>query len=145
MMTKEELIASDDSVLLDLIDRAKGNTGKDFSSAMDCDFSYTFVTTELQRRGYKNGWYKEQQSKKQEDEVMVIDATQNTKTVRKAFSVSEDVAEKWAEFTKGVPGRTALMDKALSDFMDKAQKGKVKVEFELGKQQVEAEEAEAAE
>ena len=39
----------------------KGHTGKDFSESMDCDFSYTFRTTELQKRGYKNGWYKEQQ------------------------------------------------------------------------------------
>ena len=140
-MTKEELIASDDSVLLDLIDRAKGNTGKDFGSAMDCDFSYTFLTTELQKRGYKNGWYKDQQIS-EEDRVMVIDATQNAKTVRKAYTVSEEVAEKWSEFTKGVPGRSVLLDKALTDFMDKAQKSKVKVEFELGKQQVEAEEAE---
>ncbi len=142
MMTKEELVASADAILLDLVDKSKGHTGKDFGESMDCDFSYTFLTGELQKRGYKNGWYKEQitQQISQEDAIMVIDATQTAKTVRKAYTVSEDVAEKWADFTKGVPGRSVLLDKALIDFMDKAQKSRVEVKFELGKQQVEAEE-----
>ena len=136
MMTKEELIASADDILLDLVDKSKGHTGKDFGEYMDCDFSYTFLTTELQKRGYKNGWYKEQQITEisEEDAVMVIDVTPTTKTVRKAYTVSEEVAEKWSDFTKGVPGRSVLLDKALTDFMDKAQKSKVEVKFELGKQ-----------
>lgn len=117
MMTKEELIASDDSVLLDLIDRAKGNTGKDFSTAMKCDFSYSFVTTELQRRGYKNGWYKENAI--EEDKARFVNIEPDVKIIRRSYTIPEEIAKEWSEYTKNMPTKEIILGMALKDFMEK--------------------------
>ena len=57
-MTKEELQQKSDKELLALVEKSKGHTGNDFSEYMNCDFSYSFLTTTLKDRGYENGWHK---------------------------------------------------------------------------------------
>ena len=57
-MTKEELQHKSDKELLALVEKSKGHTGNDFSEYMNCDFSYSFLTTTLKDRGYENGWHK---------------------------------------------------------------------------------------
>lgn len=57
-MTKEEVQQKTDAELLQMIQRAQGHTGKDFTAHMGCDFSYSYLTGLLRDRGYENGWHK---------------------------------------------------------------------------------------
>lgn len=80
MITKEQLQQMSDSELLDMVTNAKGHTGKDFGATFDCDFSYSFLTGELQKRGYENGFYKPIE-KMSDDEIRAEFERRNLGTV----------------------------------------------------------------
>ena len=131
-MTKEELQQKSDKELLALVEKSKGHTGNDFSEYMNCDFSYSFLTTTLKDRGYENGW-----NKTSEGNSLVIKPTaicmkkSDKETTRKSFIIDEDVASEWKEFNKNVPFPSVTLGFALRRFMDDYKSGLIKFELEI--------------
>ena len=132
-MTKEEVQQKTDEELIQMIQKSQGFTGKEFSDRMNCDFSYSYLTGLLKKRGYENGWHKTTsegsspivkpvvlQMKKSDDEVS-----------RQSYMVEKSVADEWKQFNKNVPYKTVTLGWALRRFMDDVRSGRVKFELEL--------------
>lgn len=126
--TKDELQTMTDDQLLDMADRAKGHT-KDFQDYMTCDFSYSFLTDTLQKRGYVNGWYKPATVSRIECAETVILRSQEPGK-RLTLTVDPAVAEEWHEVASSVRHQQALATVALSRLIRAAKDGKIK--FEIG-------------
>ena len=131
-MTKEELQQKSDKELLALVEKSKGHTGNDFSEYMNCDFSYTFLTTTLKDRGYENGWHKTSEGNSLVIKPTAICMKKSDKdTTRKSFIIDEDVASEWKEFNKNVPFPSVTLGCALRRFMDDYKSGLIKFELEI--------------
>lgn len=131
-MTKEELQQKSDKELLALVEKSKGHTGNDFSEYMNCDFSYSFLTTTLKDRGYENGWHKTSEGTSPVIKPTAICMKKSDKdTTRKSFIIDEDVASEWKEFNKNVPFPSVTLGCALRRFMDDYKSGLIKFELEI--------------
>ena len=131
-MTKEELQQKSDIELLALVEKSKGHTGNDFSEYMNCDFSYSFLTTTLKDRGYENGWHKTSEGTSPVIKPTAICMKKSDKeTTRKSFIIDEDVASEWKEFNKNVPFPSVTLGCALRRFMDDYKSGLIKFELEI--------------
>ena len=131
-MTKEELQQKSDKELLSLVEKSKGHTGNDFSDYMNCDFSYSFLTTTLKDRGYENGWHKTSEGTSPDIKPTAICMKKSDKdTTRKSFIIDEDVASEWKEFNKNVPFPSVTLGCALRRFMDDYKSGLIKFELEI--------------
>ena len=131
-MTKEELQQKSDKELLALVEKSKGHTGNDFSEYMNCDFSYSFLTTTLKDRGYENGWHKTSEGNSPVIKPTAICMKKSDKeTTRKSFIIDEDVASEWKEFNKNVPFPSVTLGCALRRFMDDYKSGLIKFELEI--------------
>ena len=131
-MTKEELQQKSDKELLALVEKSKGHTGNDFSEYMNCDFSYSFLTTTLKDRGYENGWHKTSEGNSPVIKPTAICMKKSVKdTTRKSFIIDEDVAAEWKEFNKNVPFPSVTLGFALRRFMDDYKSGLIKFELEI--------------
>lgn len=131
-MTKEELQQNSDKELLALVEKSKGHTGNDFSEYMNCDFSYSFLTTTLKDRGYENGWHKTSEGNSPVIKPTAICMKKSDKdTTRKSFIIDEDVASEWKEFNKNVPFPSVTLGFALRRFMDDYKSGLIKFELEI--------------
>lgn len=131
-MTKEELQQKSDKELLALVEKSKGHTGNDFSEYMNCDFSYSFLTTTLKDRGYENGWHKTSEGNSPVIKPTAICMKKSDKdTTRKSFIIDEDVASEWKEFNKNVPFPSVTLGFALRRFMDDYKSGLIKFELEI--------------
>ena len=131
-MTKEELQQKSDKELLALVEKSKGHTGNDFSEYMNCDFSYSFLTTTLKDRGYENGWHKTSEGTSPVIKPTAICMKKSDKeTTRKSFIIDEDVASEWKEFNKNVPFPSVTLRCALRRFMDDYKSGLIKFELEI--------------
>ena len=131
-MTKEELQQKSDKELLALVEKSKGHTGNDFSEYMNCDFSYSFLTTTLKDRGYENGWHKTSKGTSPVIKPTAICMKKSDKnTTRKSFIIDEDVASEWKEFNKNVPFPSVTLGCALRRFMDDYKSGLIKFELEI--------------
>ena len=131
-MTKEELQQKSDKELLALVEKSKGHTGNDFSEYMNCDFSYSFLTTTLKDRGYENGWHKTSEGTSPVIKPTAICMKKSDKdTTRKSFIIDEDVASEWKEFNKNVPFPSVTLGCALRRFMYDYKSGLIKFELEI--------------
>ena len=131
-MTKEELQQKSDKELLALVEKSKGHTGNDFSEYMNCDFSYSFLTTTLKDRGYENGWHKTSEGNSPVIKPTALCMKKSDKdTTRKSFIIDEDVASEWKEFNKNVPFPSVTLGCALRRFMDDYKSGLIKFELEI--------------
>lgn len=131
-MTKEELQQKSDSELLALVEKSKGHTGNDFSVFMNCDFSYSFLTTTLKDRGYENGWHKTSDTPSSSIRPVTIKMCKSDEEVsRQSYMVEKSVAKEWKQFNKNVPYKTVTLGYALRRFMDDYKSGRIKFEFEI--------------
>ena len=131
-MTKEELQQKSDIELLALVEKSKGHTGNDFSEYMNCDFSYSFLTTTLKDRGYENGWHKTSEGTSPVIKPTAICMKKSDKkTTRKSFIIDEDVAAEWKEFNKNVPFPSVTLGCALRRFMEDYRSGRITFELEI--------------
>lgn len=131
-LTKEELQQKSDKELLALVEKSKGHTGNDFSEYMNCDFSYSFLTTTLKDRGYENGWHKTSEGNSPVIKPTAICMKKPDKnTTRKSFIIDEDVASEWKEFNKNVPFPSVTLGCALRRFMYDYKSGLIKFELEI--------------
>ena len=131
-MTKEELQQKSDKELLALVEKSKGHTGNDFSEYMNCDFSYSFLTTTLKDRGYENGWHKTSEGTSPVIKPTAICMKKSDKkTTRKSFIIDEDVASEWKEFNKNVPFPSVTLGCALRRFMEDYRSGRITFELEI--------------
>ena len=131
-MTKEKLQQKSDIELLALVEKSKGHTGNDFGEYMNCDFSYSFLTTTLKDRGYENGWHKTSEGNSPVIKPTAICMKKSDKeTTRKSFIIDEDVASEWKEFNKNVPFPSVTLGCALRRFMDDYKSGLIKFELEI--------------
>ena len=118
-MTKEQVQQKSDKEILEMIERAKGNTGNNFSNYMNCDFSYTFLTSILKDRGYENGWHKVTSSAPSvaKPETILMRKTTDEVT-RQTFMIEKSIADDWKAFNQNVPYKTVTIGCALQRFMD---------------------------
>lgn len=131
-MTKEELQQKSDKELLALVEKSKGHTGNDFSEYMNCDFSYSFLTTTLKDRGYENGWHKTSEGSSPVVKPTVIRMKKSDEgTTRKSFIIDEGVAAEWKEFNKNVPFPSVTLGCALRRFMEDYRSGRITFELEI--------------
>ena len=131
-ITKEECQQKSDAELLAMVAKAQGHTAKDFSEYMNCDFSYSFLTTTLKDRGYENGWHKTSEGTSPVIKPTAICMKKSDKeTTRKSFIIDEDVASEWKEFNKNVPFPSVTLGCALRRFMDDYKSGLIKFELEI--------------
>ena len=136
MMTKEELTKLSDVELFAMVQKSLGHTGKDFGEHMDCDFSYSFLTKELKRRGWENGWHKLRDNgdvtpEESQTDVVRLAPVPLEKTTRKTFLVSTSVAERWNILATKLPYKTAATDAALNRFLDDYEAGHLKFELDV--------------
>ncbi len=131
-MTKEEAQQKSDAELLQMIQRAQGHTGKDFSEYMNCDFSYTYLTGLIRDRGYENGWHKTSEGSSPVVKPTVIRMKKSENgTTRKSFIIDEDVAEEWKSFNKNVPFPSVTLGCALRRFMEDYHSGRITFKLEI--------------
>lgn len=133
MMTQEELKTVSDDVLLAMVAKAKGHTGNEFKSYMDTNFSYTTLTSELQRRGYSCGWHKVSDNLDKKHNIEVVDLRKTEETIRTSFLIGKNTAARWKSFCEPIQCKTVLLNEALKRFIDDVEVGKVKLEvsFEM--------------
>lgn len=131
-MTKEELQHKSDRELLSLVESSKGHTGNDFGEYMNCDFSYSYLTTVLKDRGYENGWHKTSDAPTTAVKPVTIQMRKSDDTVsRQSYMIDKSVAEEWKQFNKNVPYKTVTLGYALRRFMEDYNSGRIKFEFEI--------------
>ena len=130
-MTKEELQQKSDRELLSLVERSKGHTGNDFGEYMNCDFSYSYLTTVLKDRGYENGWHKTSDAPSTTKPVTIQMRKSEDTVSRQSYMIDKSVAEEWKQFNKNVPYKTVTLGYALRRFMDDYNSGRIKFEFEI--------------
>ncbi len=131
-LSKEAVKSLSDSELLQMLKDAKGHTGTDFGRYMNCEFSYTYLTSILEDRGYKNGWYKAGKGSSPTIRPDIITMSMpNGETVRKSFIIDSDTAKQWKEFNKKIPFPSVTLSAALIRFMDDYKDGKIKFELEI--------------
>lgn len=131
-MTKEEAQQKSDAELLQMIQDATGHTGKDFPDYMNCDFSYTYLTSLIRDRGYENGWHKTSEGSSPIVKPTIIRMKKSDEeTVRPGYSVDKSVAEEWKQFNKNVPYKTVTLGYALRRFMDDVRSGRIIFELEI--------------
>lgn len=131
-ITKEEAQQMTDTELLQMVQKATGHTGKDFTDYMGCDFSYTYLTGLLKDRGYENGWHKTSEGSSPVVKPTIIRMKKSDEgTTRKSFIIDEDVAAEWKEFNKNVPFPSVTIGWALRRFMDDYNSGRIKFELEI--------------
>lgn len=130
-MTMEELQASDDEILLEMVELAKGHTNSnDFKEHLWADFSYSFLTGELKNRHYVNGWYKVGDATVMpRPEVVTLRNTGGGD--RLTLTVDTAVKTAWHNLTARVPYKKALAIAALSRFIDAVNAGRIKFEVDL--------------
>lgn len=135
-MSKEELQKLPDSTLLQMVEKSAGHTGADFSAYLSCDFSYSYLTGELKRRGYLNGWHKAGGSAKasvedaHEPEIITLGKKSENESGRRiTLTASKDVADVWRNLTLPLPDKQSITDAALKRFIDDVKAGRVKFEF----------------
>lgn len=130
-MSKEELQRKSDSELLSLIEKSKGHTGNDFGDYMNCDFSYSYLTTVLKDRGYENGWHKTSNVPLSINPITIQMKKSSDNVARQSYMIEKSVAEEWKNFNKDVPFKTVTLGYALRRFMDDYKSGRIKFEFEI--------------
>ena len=130
-MTKEELQQKSDRELLSLVESSKGHTGNDFGEYMNCDFSYSYLTTVLKDRGYENGWHKTSDAPSTTKPVTIQMRKSEDTVSRQSYMIDKSVAEEWKQFNKNVPYKTVTLGYALRRFMDDYNSGRIKSEFEI--------------
>ena len=124
LITKDECRNMSDSDLLHMVNNATGHTGKDFGEYMNCDFSYSFLTGELQKRGYINDWHKVTNDDNDNKDITYINMQKSkNETVRQAFLIDKEINDKWKQFNQNIPYKTVTINNALSRFMDDYKKG----------------------
>ncbi len=131
-MTKDEVQALSDSELLQMVQKALGHTGKDFTEFMHCDFSYTYLTGLLRERGYENGWHKTSEGAPPtlKPTIVLMEKTGNP-TTRKSFVMEEDIANRWKQFNENVPFPSVTLGCALQRFMDDYASGLIRFELKI--------------
>lgn len=131
-MTKEELQQKSDAEILAMVKNAKGHTGNDFSDFMNCDFSYSYLTTVLGDRGYENGWHKTSEGNATKPKATVIQMKKSdVECHRQSYMIEDSIAQEWKDFNKAVPYKTVTLGYALRRFMDDYKNGLIKFELEL--------------
>ena len=132
-MTKEEAQQKSDAELLKMIADSKGHTGNDFSEYMNCDFSYSYLTSLLSSRGYENGWHKTSNAPSSSPKPIVIQMKKadDEVTTRQSYMVEKSIAAEWKQFNKNVPYKTVTLGWALRRFMDDVKSGRIKFELEI--------------
>lgn len=131
-LSKEEAQHLSDTELLQMIQDAQGHTGKDFPNYMNCDFSYTYLTGLIRRRGYENGWHMPTDRISPEVKPTIIRVKKNDAgSTRKSFIIEEDVAEEWKAFNKNVPFPSVTLGYALRRFMNDYYSGQIIFELEI--------------
>lgn len=131
-MSKEELQQKTDEEILQMIQKAQGNTGKEFSEIMGCDFSYSYLTKTLRDRGYDNGWHKVSEAAVVAPKPTVIQMKKSDDiTVRVSYMLDRSVAEAWKEFNQHVPYKSVTLGFAMKRFMEDVRSGKIKFELEI--------------
>lgn len=117
-MTKAELRAADDAVLLEMVELAKRHTN-DFQDYMWADFSYSYLTDRLTERGYVSGWYKAGDvTVLPSPEVVTLRNTSGGERI--TLTVDATVKAAWHNLTASVPYKKALANEALSRFINAA-------------------------
>lgn len=130
-MTKEEAQQKSDAELLQMIQQAQGHTN-DFQNFMNCDFSYTYLTSLIRERGYENGWHKTSEGSSPVVKPTVIRMKKSEDgTTRKSFIIDEDVAAEWKEFNRNVPFPSVTLGCALQRFMEDYRSGRITFELEI--------------
>lgn len=131
-MSKEELQQKSDKELLALVEKSKGHTGNDFSDYMNCDFSYSFLTTTLKDRGYENGWHKTSDTPSSSVRPTTIKMKKSDEEVsRQSYMVDKSIAKEWKQFNQNVPYKTVTLGYALRRFMDDYKNSLIKFDFEI--------------
>ncbi len=131
-MSKETLQQKTDQDLLHLIERSKGHTGTDFSEYMNCDFSYSYLTTVLKDRGYENGWYKTSNAPSTSIKPITIQMRKPEGSVsRQSYMIETSVANQWKLFNKNVPYKTVTLKYALQRFIDDYNSGLIDFELKI--------------
>lgn len=131
-ITKEEAQQMTDDELLQMVQKATGHTGKDFTDYMGCDFSYTYLTGLLKDRGYEMGWHKTSEGIAPVQKQITIKMKRSNEDVsRQSYMVEKSVAEEWKHFNKNVPYKSVTIGWALRRFMDDYNSGRIKFELEI--------------
>lgn len=130
-MTKEELQQKSDDEILQMVKEAKGHTGNDFSEFMNCDFSYSYLTSAISDRGYENGWHKTSAAASSIKPVVIRMCKSDEAVSRQSYMIEKSVAEEWKQFNKNVPYKTVTLGYALRRFMNDVKSGRIKFELEI--------------
>ena len=130
MISKEDVEKYTNEQLSKWFNETKGHTN-DFSEYFHCDFSYTYFTNLLKKRGLKHSWRNVNNEVSQTDTPDIITLNKSEySTIRKSYTVSSSTADEWRNFCKNVPNPSILLSAAMERFMADYRAGKIK--FEIG-------------
>ena len=129
MITKNDMLNMTDMQLLELVENAKGHTGKEFQAHCDTDFSYSVLLNELRNRGYENGWYKPSSTivepVKETEYIYLEELEAHGRCVKTSFDIGEDTLEKWRKMTSMMARKGRILEIAMIRFMDSLDSGEL--------------------
>lgn len=139
MLSKKDVISMSNEQVLALVDKAKGHTGDDFKQHMDCDFTYSYLTSELKRRGYVfySCWYlegeipatpgKQQKYDKADipDIVYLGEKIPKENRIKTTVEMKKETWDRWKEMTETLSNKMVVLDAALMRFMDDFDQGNI--------------------
>ena len=127
---KDQLKNRTGEELLSMVEEAKGHTQKDFQEFFGTDYSYTTLTDELTRRGYKNGWHLPGGPAPEESNLKTVVVSADEPKVRFNLSMTSSVKDRYARFLEGKSMGFRHTTAALELYMDAVEAGEVKVVVE---------------
>ena len=123
--TTDDLRAATDAEIDELIEKFGDAKTEDFQKTTGCDFAYSTFTTNLERRGYKNGWHKPK-SKRRTFTVKMLE-----KPERLNLAMTPECKEAYAKFIKENGWGYVHTTAALTSYMEAYKKRHIKVSVDV--------------
>ena len=126
MKTLDDMKQASDEELLNLFDKAQGDT-KNFMANNHVDFSYTTLVNEITDRGYSRDWHKPEANTKD----ICVELTKNTGRLN--LGMTPAVKTRYEKFLNGKDYNYMYTSAALTLFMDLYNSGNININVTLGK------------
>ena len=132
IMTLNEMKQMSTDDLIEFANSCRGHTGSNpdrpdtyFQKYANADFSYSSVSSELAKRGAKNGWYIDKTDDK-DVSLNIKLAPSGEGQIKKTFRIRKSTADKWDKSFYNFFSMSVLADYALNELADRYDKGLIR-------------------
>lgn len=123
--TTDDLRAATDTEIDELIEKFGDSKTEDFQKVTGCEFSYSAFSTIISQRGYRNGWHKPRQRKRNFTVKML------EKPDRLNLAMTPECKEQYSKFIKENGWGYVHTTAALTSYMESYKKRHIKVSVDV--------------